>query len=156
MSDQNNEMRATAREWRLAMFVVIGGFAIAIAVAVYFALKPAPVIQPPVSQTATLTPEQRRARAIQIGKVLCDAEILNAKSIGVLPNYGKGEGLPMRTDKPGRYVCIASTGVAKYAVAADVVCSTLLDPRCVNIYSVTSDDGTVLFKRPDAKPAPAK
>ncbi len=156
MTDQNKDMRATANEWRIAMIVVGAGFAIAIAVALYFALKPAPIAQQPASQTATLTPEQRHAQAVQLGKVLCDAEVLNAQGIGILPNYGKSTGLPMRTETPGRFVCIATTGVAKYAIAADVKCSTLLDPRCVSIYSVTSDDNTVLFKRPDAKPAPAK
>lgn len=156
MTDKNEGMRATANEWRIAMIVVGAGFVIAIAIAAYYALRPAPVVEQPASQSTTLTPEQRRAQAAQVGKVLCDAEVLNAQGIGILPSYGKSTGLPMRTDTRGRYVCIATTGVAKYAIAADVTCSTLLDPRCVSIYSVTSDDGTVLFKRPEPKTAPAK
>ena len=158
MTDQNENMRATANEWRITMIVIGAGFLIAIALALYFALKPATAPETTTAQPTeqTMTPEQRRAEAAQVGKVLCDAEVLNAQGIGILPNYAKSRGLPMRTDTKGRYVCVASTGVAKYAIAADVTCSSLLDPRCVSVYSVTSDDGTVLFKRPVAKPAPAK
>jgi hypothetical protein len=68
-----------------------------------------------------------------------------------VPPYGKRAGLPQRTAQPSHYVCTASTGVAKYAIAAEVLCSTILDPRCIAIESVTSDDGTVLYKRPAPK-----
>jgi hypothetical protein len=154
MTGQDHARDATAREWRIAMIVVAGGFAIAIAIALYFALQPAPAptAQAPAAST-TMTPEQRRQFALKVGKVLCDQEVGNAQSIGVVPAYGRSVGLPQKTGKRGRYVCTASTGVAKYAIAADVTCSTLLDPRCVRVYSVTSDDGTVLYKRPEPKPA---
>jgi hypothetical protein len=155
MTDQNEGMRETAREWRIAMIVIAGGFLIAIAVAIYFALHPTPPSTPSAQAPAgpaAMTPEQRRQLAIKIGRVLCDQEVINAKSIGVVPPYGRSVGLPQKTDQRGRYVCMASTVVAKYSVAADVMCSTLLDPRCVQIYSVTSDDGTVLYKRPATKP----
>ncbi|HEY1838297.1 MAG TPA: hypothetical protein VGG36_11610 [Rhizomicrobium sp.] len=154
MTGQDHARDATAREWRIAMIVVAGGFAIAIAIALYFALQPAPAptSQAPAAST-TMTPEQRRQFALKVGKVLCDQEVGNAQSIGVVPAYGRSVGLPQKTGQRGRYVCTASTGVAKYAIAADVTCSTLLDPRCVRVYSVTSDDGTVLYKRPEPKPA---
>jgi hypothetical protein len=32
-------------------------------------------------------------------------------------------------------------------IAADLVCRDLRDRRCVNLYSVTQDDGTVLYQR---------
>jgi hypothetical protein len=157
MAGQDYASDATAREWRIAMIVVAGGFAIAIVVALYFALRPAPVstAQAPAA-SATMTAAQRRQFALKVGKILCDQEIGNAQSIGVVPAYGRNVGLPQKTGQHGRYLCTASTGVAKYAIAADVLCSTLLDPRCVRVYSVTSDDGTVLYKRPEPRPAPAK
>lgn len=154
MTDQNHDMRATAREWRITMIVVGAGFLIAIAVGLYFLLRPAAPETPAVDQGPT--PAQRQEMMVKIAHVLCDVEIANAKGIGILPNYAKSASLPLRTDTRGRFACIASTGVAKYAVQADVMCSTLLDPRCVSVYSVTSDDGTVLFKRPQPKTAPAK
>jgi hypothetical protein len=155
MTDQNHDMRATAREWRITMIVVGLGFLIAIAVAAYFALRPSPE-DIAAKQAAADAVKQRQQMIVQIGRVLCDVEIADAKSIGILPNYAKAAGLPLRTPTRGRFACIASTGVAKYAVQADVKCSTLLDPHCVIVQSVTSDDGTVLFQRPVPKPAPQK
>jgi uncharacterized membrane protein YraQ (UPF0718 family) len=153
MTDQHNDMRATAREWRIALFVVLGGLVIAIAVAVYFAMQTAAQTRV-ASQAATAqTAEQRKEMALQVGKLLCDAELLNAKGIGIVPPYGKSASLPLRTDTRGRYACMVTTGVAKYLIAADVKCGTLLDPRCVEVYSVQSDDGTMLYKRPDKAPA---
>jgi hypothetical protein len=152
MTDQNEGLRATAREWRIAIIVVLGGFVIAIAVAVYFAVHSAPAVAPAAQAAKPLTPQQRHDLAVKIGKVLCDAELLNAKSIGIVPPYTKSAGLPIHSDVPGRFICVVSTGVAKYAIAADLKCDELLDPRCVVVSSVTSDDGTVLFKRPDTTP----
>jgi hypothetical protein len=152
MTDQNNEMRATAREWHIALFVVIGGFVIAVAIAAYLLLRP-PQSQPAAQTETPLTPAQRREMMVKVGRLLCDRELLNAKAIGVVPPYGRSIGLPMRTSTRGQYACTVSTGAAKYVIAADVLCSTLFDPRCVSIYSVTSDDSTVLFKRPDVKSA---
>lgn len=154
MTDQNHDVGATAREWRITMIIVAGGFLIAIAVAIYFALQPAPQTTPTAQAPAPeMTPAQHREMALRIGQVLCDQEIANAKSIGVMPAYARSVGLPQKGDQRGRYVCTASTGVAKYAVASDVMCGTLLDPRCVQVYTVTSDDGTVLYRRPVPKPA---
>lgn len=152
MSDQNHDMRATAREWRITMIVVGLGFLIAVAVGLYLLLRPVPET-PNAAQPPARTPEQQRAFALKIAQVLCEVEVANAQGIGILPNYAKPASLPLRTKTRGRYTCVASTGVAKYAVQADVKCSMLLDPRCVSIYSVTSDDGTELFKRPEPKPA---
>jgi hypothetical protein len=154
MTDSNDDMRATAREWRIAMFVVLGGFIIAVAIAAYFALRPAPAteataVQPP----APLTAQQRAVIDAQLKAELCSAELSSAKGFGIVPPYGKVVDTLKNGDRRGRYICTASTGVAKYAIAADLVCAQLLDARCVNLYSVTSDDGTVLYKRTDTKPA---
>jgi hypothetical protein len=152
MTDQNHDMRAAAREWRIAMFIIGAGFLIAIAVAVYFALRPSPE-ELAAKQAAADQAKQDQELSLKIGRVLCDVEISSAKSIGIIPNYGKSASLPVHTGIRGRYACIASTGVAKYSIQADIKCGTLLDPHCVSVYSVTSDDGTVLFRRPVAKAA---
>jgi hypothetical protein len=148
MSDQNEGVRATAREWRIALMVVAGGFAIAIAVAIYFAFaqKPAPssvaAVKPPL--TAPQKAAQYNAKAALL---FCAADILEARKMGLVPPYGRYAGGPNLTKRRGRYVCIAGTGVAKYSIAADLVCANFAAPRCVQLYSVVSDDGTVLYKR---------
>lgn len=153
MTDSNDDMRAAAREWRVAMFVVLGGFVIAVAIAAYFALRPAPTTTTAIQPPAPLTAEQREAVNARLKMELCNAELSSAKGFGIVPPYGKVVDGLKNGDQRGRYICTASTGVAKYAIAADLVCAQLLDSRCVNLYSVTSDDGTVLYKRADTKPA---
>jgi len=79
---------------------------------------------------------------------LCTAALDTSKAYGIVPQFGKlaSAGLQV-TNVKGRYKCLASTDAARYVIAADLVCRDLRDRRCVNLYSVTQDDGTVLYQR---------
>jgi hypothetical protein len=144
MIEQGAGQRALSREWLAARIVVIGGLVVAAAVAAYFGwIKPA-YLTPPQP-----TPEQQEARAnAQAVLDMCTTGVAAAKAFGILPPYGRLVSLNVgRTDVQGRYVCQAATQVAKYLVAVELYCRNLKDRRCVSLYSVTQDDGTVLYQR---------
>lgn len=156
MNDRSEDLRATALEWRVGLIVLVAGFVIAIAVAAWFALHQTPPQTAPVAQPQqqTQSPAQKEKDAARSAALLfCAMDLLNAKNLGVVPPYAELTSGPSGTDHKGRFACTAGTTVAKYTLAADAVCRNLTDARCVNLYSVKSDDGTVLYKRPEAKPA---
>jgi hypothetical protein len=151
MNDAN--MRGISREWLAARIVVIGGFLIAIAVVAYFTLRPTPQpvaeSQPaaPVPQQMT-TAEQKANANARDGMMVCAMELVNAKNSGIVPAYGQlASMLPSATAVRGRYVCNAATPAAKYAIAADLLCRNLQDPRCVLLYQIATGKGTVLYRR---------
>ncbi len=150
MSEDQTDIAALSREWLAARVVVIGGFAIAIAVALYFAFRSAPAETPEAqaaaqTQQAAATQEEAEASAEH---QLCRMELANAQNYGLIPQFGRlSDPNPQKTDIQGRYVCQAATQAAKYTIAADLVCRNLADPHCVALYSVTQDDGTVLYQR---------
>ena len=159
MNDSDDGMRLTAREWLAARVVIIGGFALAILVAAYFTWSQheqmqqeaaAQQAQEQAAARAAATPSPQavaQARA-RIGLILCLRELVNAQTMGVIPNFGKlTNGVPQATSSRGRYACGAGTDVAKYTLVGDLVCRDLRKAECVNLYSVTSDDGTVLYQR---------
>jgi hypothetical protein len=144
VSEQAAEQRALSREWLAARIVVIGGLVVAAGFIAFFGwIKPAYLTAPP------LTPEQQQARAVsQAVFDMCSTGVASAKSFGILPPYGRLASLNVgRTDVQGRYVCVATTQVAKYLVAVELLCRNLKDRRCVSLYSVTQQDGTVLYQR---------
>ncbi len=150
MSEHQADIGALSREWLAARVVVIGGFLIAVAVGLYFALWAGPA-QTPEEQAAVQTPQaatsQQEAEA-SAEHQLCRMELANAQNYGLIPQFGRlSDPNPQKTDVQGRYVCQAATTAAKYNIAADLVCRDLTDPHCVALYSVTQDDGTVLYQR---------
>jgi hypothetical protein len=149
MNEQNPNMRRLQFEWYAALATIIGGFIVALAVAAYltFGTKSE-------TQTAAVLPSQadiQRAHAVAIAKLgaqLCGLELANAQTFGVVPNFGKLlTPMPRATDVRGRYVCVAGTQVTRYVLAGDLVCRNLKDSHCVSLFSVTQDDGTVLYQR---------
>ena len=160
MTDYDDMVRGTAREWFWARIVLIGGFAVAIVLAAYFAWQrhedqiaaqqqAAALTQG--AQHQTMTPEQiRRARAdenAKLGMMICAMELVGAKNMGVIPPYGQlAESQPRLTAKKGRLSCQAATQVTKYEIQADLVCRTLVNPNCIKLHSVKTDDGTVLYE----------
>ncbi|HEY2033811.1 MAG TPA: hypothetical protein VGH02_09020 [Rhizomicrobium sp.] len=165
MTDYDDKMRGTAREWFWARVVLIGGFVIAVAVAGYFVWQrhqdeiaarqqAAALAQSAQQQQHTMTPEQmRQARAdenAKLGMMICAMELVSAKNMGVIPPYGQlAESQPRLTAKKGRLSCQAATQVSKYEIQADLICRTLVDPRCMKLHSVKSDDGTMLYQSKD-------
>ena len=85
VTDEHPNQRALAREWLWARITIIGGFAIAIVVAIYFALGGAHLF------THQITPEeaaQARARAnAQASLQLCSMALNAAKNFGIVPEY---------------------------------------------------------------------
>ncbi|HXM00531.1 MAG TPA: hypothetical protein VN932_11420, partial [Rhizomicrobium sp.] len=114
MTQRDTNLRGISREWLAARIVLLGGFVIAIAVAAYFTLRPAPVVQQqPAAQTedqaAVLARKEANAKA---AIMVCAMELLNAKNTGIVPSYGQlASMLPRKTATRGRYACIAGTNV---------------------------------------------
>jgi hypothetical protein len=152
MSQQGLDAASRARlrrEWQAAVAIVVGGFVIAAAVAAYFTWAPPGFLSGEPAQVARHRTPEERERADRMATVaLCTSALNTAKSFGIIPNYTKLASTGLQTtDVQGRYVCLVTTGVAKYMVAADLLCRDLRNKRCVNVFSVTRDDGTVLYQR---------
>ena len=149
VNDQDSVQRKLHVEWIAALATIAGGFVIAIAVAAYltFGAKPQ-TVNPPQALTPTQIEAARTAAYVKLASQVCNLELANAQNFGIVPNFGKlANPLPRATDVQGRYVCIATTGAAKYVIAADLVCKDFRDSRCVSLFSVSQDDGTVLYHR---------
>lgn len=144
VTEQGAAQRGLSHEWLAARIVVIGGLVLAAAAVLFFGwIKPAYLTAP------QLSPEQQQARAnAQAAFDMCTTGVASAKAFGILPPYGRLASLNVgRTDVQGRYVCVAATPAAKYLVAVELYCRHLKDRRCVSLYSVTQQDGTVLYQR---------
>ncbi len=152
MSDDHNMQRATAREWLAAKIVVVGGLIAAIFVAGYFGWQRynAAQIQQasiPAQTQRQMTPQQHANFEANIGTLICAMELAGAKNLGVVPAYSQLANNVLRADGPrGRYSCVAATQVAQYKLAADLVCREINDLRCIRLFSVTRDDGVVIYK----------
>ena len=167
MTDYEDMVRGTAREWFWARVVLVGGFIVAIAVAGYFAWQRhedqvAAEQQQAQSlagaaqqqQQQTLTPEQiRKARAdanAKAGLMICAMELLSAKNMGLIPPYGQlASPEPRATAKKTRVACLAATTATRYEIQADLICRTLVNPNCMKLHSVKTDDGTTLYSSKD-------
>jgi len=132
-------------EWRAALLTIVGGLIIACAVAAYFTFRtPAPTPEQ-VEEARQLVGNAVLLRAEQL---VCKQALASAKTFGIVPNYaGLSNPLPTTTAVTGRYVCTSKTNVAQYNIAVDLVCRDVSKARCVNLFSVTQPDGTVLYQR---------
>ena len=154
MSDMHSDGRALAREWRAAILVVVGGFAIAILVAAYFLLaKPAVTPQaaaPEAGTPATQAQENRQEAQLAAVQEVCRLELASAKNFGLIPAFGRlNDPNPKATSVQGRYSCLAATASTQYTITGDLICRNLKDARCLVLYSVTQGDGSVLYQRQD-------
>lgn len=137
--------RALRFEWLAARVIVIGGFIVALAVAIYFGIIVPRVIQPREFRAALTT----RVNAILGAESkICNMALTTAKNFGIVPQYGQlvSQKLGL-TQMQGRYICLASTSAAKYVLAVDLLCRELGNPRCTSLYNVSQSDGTVLYQR---------
>jgi hypothetical protein len=147
MGTEHPGIRALEREWKIGLFVVIGGFALAIAVAAFltFGKRPHAVV-PDRTQAAEQAPYQ--AGGLDDPSQFCRTALANAKNYGVVPNDSRlTDPNPRQTDQEGRYICDAANGKADYSIAADIVCEEIAKDQCVSIYSIAQDDGSVLYQR---------
>lgn len=135
MSEHAEIYRGLWWEWLTARVVFVLGFGVPIVAAIVFM-----VLYP--------SPQQTAASSRQLaGQEFCEATVAVAQSFGIVPNFAKATGQPQNSDVRGRYVCTAATNAAKYAIAVDLVCRNITDPHCYNIYSITQDDGSVIYQR---------
>jgi hypothetical protein len=160
MTDYDDMKRGTARDWFWARIVLIGGFAIAIAIAglmvwqrhearIAAQQEEASVLAKAAQgQRNTMSPEQARAdESRKMGMMICAMELLSAKNMGLIPPYGElADSQPRATNKKNRVSCLAATEVNKYQIQADLFCRTLTDSRCMKLHSVKTDHGTTLYE----------
>ena len=142
MTDYEDMARGTAREWAAARIVLIGGFIVAIAVAGFFLWQ---------RHQATIAAQQKAVATVnaQAQLLLCAMELASAKSMGIVPPYGRLiTAAPRSGGKQGRYVCAAATPSLGYIITADLVCRALTDPKCVKVQSIKTSDGTALYTAP--------
>lgn len=137
--------RALAREWLAIRIIVLGGFLVAIAAAIWFGIIVPKVIAPRelreklTTQIRTLLTDEMQ---------ICTTALTNAKNFGIVPQYGQlGSRKLAATNTPGRYACLAATHATKYILIVDLLCRNLNDTRCVSLYNVSQTDGTVLYQR---------
>ncbi|HEY4124611.1 MAG TPA: hypothetical protein VGM36_08365 [Rhizomicrobium sp.] len=147
MDMEQSDIRALKREWTIGLAVVICGFAIAIAVAAFLTFGHKPRAAVP-DETQIAEPAPPRETDVSDSKQVCLTALANAKNVGVLPDAGRlTDQIPRPTDQEGRYVCDAQTAKAKYSLAVDIVCKQIAKAQCVSLYSISQDDGSVLYQR---------
>ena len=132
-------------EWLAARIIVIGGFVIALAVAIYFGIIVPRIIQPREFRAAVAN----RVNTILVAESkICNMALTSAKNFGIVPQYGQlvSQKLAL-TQVQGRYICLATTAAAKYVLSVDLLCRQLSSPRCTSLYNVSQSDGTVLYQR---------
>jgi hypothetical protein len=150
MDTEHPGIRAFEREWKISLFVVIGGFAIAIAVAAFLTFGKAhhAVVPDRTQVEEPAPPSDEVANGLNDPSQVCRTALANAKNFGVLPNDGRlADPDPRQTDLEGRYICDAETGKAKYSIAVDIVCEDAARESCISIYNIAEDDGAVLYQR---------
>jgi hypothetical protein len=141
MTDYDDMVRGTAREWFWARIVLIGGFVVAMAVAGYFVWQ----------RHEETIHAQEQAKAVinaKMGLAVCAMELASAQSMGIVPAFGHlTTAAPEATGRQGRYACTAATPSLKYIIAADLVCAAITNPKCVQVTSIKTDDGTMLYQQ---------
>jgi hypothetical protein len=144
-SDTTGKERALKFEWLAARVIVIGGFVVALAAAIYFGVIVPRIIEPREMHAALVT---RVKTLLTAESQICNMALNSAKIFGIVPQYGRliSQKLAL-TQMQGRYLCVAATSAAKYVLAVDLVCKQLKDPRCTSLYNVSQSDGTILYQR---------
>jgi hypothetical protein len=137
--------RALAREWLAIRIIVLGGFLVAIAAAMWFGII-VPRVIAPRELREKLTTQIRTLLTDELQ--ICTTGLTNAKNFGIVPQYGQlGSHKLAATNVQGRYACLAATHATRYILIVDLLCRNLKDTRCVSLYNVSQTDGTVLYQR---------
>ena len=137
--------RALKVEWLAARVIVIGGFVVAAAAAVWFGVIVPQIIEPREYRAKLMSQVQYILNA---ESQICNMAITSARNFGIVPQYGRLVSPKLGiTQVKGRYICVAATNAAKYYLAVDLICRELKNPRCTSLYNVSQPDGTVLYQR---------
>lgn len=148
MSSEHPGIRELEREWKISLFVVIGGFALAIALAAFltFGKRPHAVVPDQTAVEESVPPPEETA----LGDVshLCRTALANAMETGAIPKKSRlSDRDPRLTDQTNRLVCDATAEEKSYSIAVDVVCEDTQRAECVSVYGIAQDDGEVLYQR---------
>ena len=144
MSEQDADLRWLKWEWLTARVVVAIGFGLPIVVLLLLLILPHFIPSGSTTASRSTRPAQSADAA---GRQLCGAAVEIAQRFGVVPGFARSTSGPQKSDVSGRYVCSAITDVTKYNIAVDLTCQDLTDERCYNLFSVSQDDGSVLYQR---------
>lgn len=137
--------RALRIEWLAVRVIVVGGFVVALAAAVYFGVIVPRILEPRELRAKLVT---RVETILKAEAQICTMAINSAKNFGIVPQYGQLASAKLAlTRVQGRYVCVAATKAAKYFLTVDLICRELKSPRCTSLYNVIQPDGTVLYQR---------
>jgi hypothetical protein len=143
------KLHALKREWAAARLVVIGGLILAVCVAGYYVYRQRPRPNVP-RQEVVATPRYDPKLVARVEAAVCTAELLRAKDLGMVPQYGAlATTRLLRANVPRRYICEAATHLTRYFISADLLCANIAEPRCVSVYRVALKDGTLIYARPD-------
>lgn len=151
MSIDQPGLRALEREWAIGLVTVVGGFAVALAVAAFLTFgHRAHAVVPDTTQAEERSPPRGVGMAaLHAPTAFCRTALRNAKETGVLPAKGRlTDPFPRQTDQEGRFICDAAAGAVQYAIASDAVCANPAKYECVRIYGISKNDGTVIYQRP--------
>lgn len=148
MSQVEQDLRTLRVEWVVARVVFAVGVAASAAVFVWLGLHRGSFGESGgVSSAIAQGGESSQASSQSAAQQFCSSAVGVAQSFGIVPNGATPAGAPQKTDVTGRYVCVAQNGTAHYTISVDLICRALGDPRCFNLFTVTQDDGSVLFQR---------
>lgn len=146
MSQIEQDLRTLRVEWVVARLVLAVGLVASIAVFVWLGVHKGGF----GGATTTVTQggeSVREAGGQSQAQQFCSSTVSVAQSYGIVPNGATSSGGPQKTDVTGRYVCLAQNGAARYTISVDLLCRDLSDQRCFSLFTVSQDDGSVLFQR---------
>jgi hypothetical protein len=141
MSHTEQDLRTLRVEWVVARVVFAIGIVASIAAFVWLGLHRPPSTLTQSGESAQVATGQGPAQQF------CSSAVGVAQSYGIVPNSATPSGVPQKTDVTGRYVCLAQNGAARFTISVDLLCRDLGDQRCFSLFTVTQDDGSVLFQR---------
>ena len=149
MNPSEQDLRSLRVEWITARIVLAVGVIASAAVFVWLGLHGGSLGGlGGVSSTITQGGESAREGSSESpAQQFCRSAVGVAQSFGIVPNAASPAGPPQKTDVTGRYVCVAQNGAAHYTISVDLICRALGDQRCFNLFTVTQDDGSILFQR---------
>lgn len=149
--EDDTTQRALRREWAAARLVVIGGLIVGLAIVGYLAYQQKAAADRALQEIASQSAERKiNAKALAEAELaVCSAELIRAKAIGIVPNYGVLVSPHLiRGNIANRYVCEAGTSLTRYYIAADIRCNKLAEARCVSVYRIALKGGTLVYSRP--------
>ncbi|HTO42195.1 MAG TPA: hypothetical protein VL026_14585 [Rhizomicrobium sp.] len=141
--------RIASVDWKNILLAAFALFALALIIAAILTFAPRRASQVP-DLTAS-TEQDLPAFESEPGEpaALCRNALAQAKAAKRIPQTAAlTDPDPRQTDWERRYVCDAAADEVNYALAFDQVCAKNNAIRCVNLITISKDDGEVIYQRP--------